>query len=214
MIAVEEQGQGHTADIDRPLSFENTADDVAELLRQLGIEKADVLGFSNGGSSAMQMAIRHPQLVRKLIVCSAFYKKEGLPKAMWDFFKSPVPLDPMNMPPALREAYLKEAPDPSHLAVVDGKLIKRLNSFKDWPDSDLKAITAPALIVIGDKDIVMPEHALAMSRLIPHAELAILPGGHGEYLGEVVAAKKGSHIPGLFAEMVLEFLEAPLPTGK
>ena len=78
VIAVELQAHGHTKDIDRPLSFEQDADDVAVLLRQLQIKKANFLGFSNGGTTCLQIAIRHPELVNKLVVGSAIYKRDGM----------------------------------------------------------------------------------------------------------------------------------------
>src|SRR5437868_6977754 len=88
VIAVELQAHGHTADIDRPLSFEQDADDVAELLNQLHINNADVFGFSNGASTTLQMAIRHPELINKIIVASTFYKKDGAQPWFFDMMKN------------------------------------------------------------------------------------------------------------------------------
>src|SRR5215831_20910871 len=87
LIAPEQQGHGHTADIDRPLSFEQMADDTAALLEQLRVANADVLGFSNGGMVALQLAIRHPARVRRLILCSSFYAHEGLSPALRQGFE-------------------------------------------------------------------------------------------------------------------------------
>ena len=84
VIAVELQAHGHTADIDRPLSFEQDADDVAALLQQLGIRQADIFGFSNGASTTLQIAIRHPGLIRKIIVASTMYRKDGAYQWLWD----------------------------------------------------------------------------------------------------------------------------------
>ena len=95
VIAVELQSHGHTADHDRPYSFEQDADDVAALLKYLKIEKADIFGFSNGGNVTMQIAIRHPELVRKIIVGSSFFKRDGLYPQLWEFM-SQASLD--NMP--------------------------------------------------------------------------------------------------------------------
>ena len=78
VIAVELQAHGHTLDIDRPLSFEQDADDVAALLKQLKIEKADIMGFSNGGTTALQIAIRHPELVNRLALLAAAFKRSGM----------------------------------------------------------------------------------------------------------------------------------------
>src|SRR6188508_3207714 len=89
VIAVEMQAHGHTADIDRPLSFTQDADDIAELLRQLHITKADIFGFSNGASTTLQLAIRHPEVVNKIIVASTFYKKDGAPHWFWEMMAKP-----------------------------------------------------------------------------------------------------------------------------
>src|SRR6187551_2282771 len=109
VIAVEMQAHGHTADINRPLSFEQDADDVAALLSQLHIQKADIMGFSNGGTTSIQIAIRHPQLVNKLILASAIYKREGMPPGFFDGMKN-VTID--QMPKPLKESYLEANPDP------------------------------------------------------------------------------------------------------
>jgi pimeloyl-ACP methyl ester carboxylesterase len=84
-----------------------------------------------------------------------------------------------------------------------------MQTFKDWKEQDIKSIKAPALIVTGDHDLVLPEHAVEMSRVMPHARLAILPGTHGSYLGEQAAQEPGSKIPELFVAMLNEFLAAP-----
>lgn len=172
VIAFEQQGHGHTADVDRPFSFEQSADDAAALLRHLKIERADFFGYSNGGSIALQIAIRHPALVRKLVVASAMYKRDGLYPEFWDSMKHAT-LD--NMPAELREAYLKVAPHPEQLQAFHDKSVKRMLEFKDWRAQDIQAITAPTLVMIADGDIVRPEHAVEMFRLLPHGRLAVLP---------------------------------------
>ena len=108
VITVELQAHGHTKDIDRPLSFEQDADDVAALLQQLRIEKADFMGFSNGGTTCIQIAIRHPNLVNKLVLASATYKRSGLPPGFFEGFKNATL---KTMPLSLQEAYLKANPD-------------------------------------------------------------------------------------------------------
>lgn len=88
VIAVELQAHGHTKNIDRPLSFEQDADDVAALLKQLRVEKADLMGFSNGATTCIQVAIRHPNLVNKLVLASAMYKRSGMPSGFFEGFKN------------------------------------------------------------------------------------------------------------------------------
>jgi len=83
-----------------------------------------------------------------------------------------------------------------------------MRNFRDWPDEVIRSIQAPALIVIGDKDIPSPEHAVEMYRLWPHARLAIVPGDHGSFMGEGVSATSNSKVPELFVAMIDEFLAA------
>ena len=204
VIAVELQAHGRTLDIDRPLSFEQDADDVAALLKQLKIEKADIMGFSNGGTTALQISIRHPQLVNKLVLLSAAYKRSGMPPGFFEGFQG-ASLEKM-MPQALKDAYLKANPDPKGLQKMFDRDVARMVAFQDISDSQIKAIQPHALVVNSDADVVRPEHALELSRTLPHAQLAILPGGHGEFIGEICSTKKNSKIPMLVTAMIEESL--------
>lgn len=188
VIAVEMQAHGHTADIDRPLSFEQDADDIAELLKQLHIDKADIFGFSNGASTTLEMAIRHPQMVNKIIVASTMYKKAGAFPGFWDMMKQATF---EGMPQPYKEAYLEINPDKDALYSMYKRDVERMQSFKDIREEDIKAIKAPALIIAGNKDVVTPEHALEMFRQMQHAQLMIFPGGHGDYMGELSTLKPG-----------------------
>ena len=188
VIAVELQAHGHTADIDRPLSFEQDADDVADLLKQLHIAKADILGFSNGASTTLEMAIRHPELVNKIIVASTMYKNDGAYPWLWEMMKHPTF---EGMPEPLKDAYLAINSNKDALHKMYERDVARMQSFQDINDDDIKAIKAPALIIIGDNDVVRPEHAVEMYRQMQHAKLMILPGGHGEYIGEITTLKPG-----------------------
>lgn len=182
VIALELQSHGRTNDRDQDLSFEQDADDVAVLLRNLSINKADFFGFSNGGTTAMQLAIRHPQLVNRLILASALAKRNGVPTQFWDFMKQ-AHLD--NMPAALKKAYVQVAADSNGLQIMHDRDAKRMVNFKDIPDEMIKSIKAPTLIIIGDQDVILPEHALEMHRQISGSQLAVIPGGHGAYMGEI-----------------------------
>ena len=186
LIAVELQAHGRTGDRDSELSFEQDADDIATLLKNLNILKADFFGFSNGGTTALQIAIRHPELVDKIVAASALCKRNGVPSQFWGFMEQ-ARLE--NMPEQLKEGYKKVAPDTSGLQVMHDKDAKRMVDFKDIPDEKIKSIKAPTLILIGDKDVITPEHAIELNRLITNSELAIIPGGHGEYIGEVTTLK-------------------------
>ncbi len=173
VIAFEQQGYGHTADIaDRPFSFEQSADDTAALLAYLRVDQADVLGFSNGGTIALQVAIRHPRAVRRLVLISAFFRRDGGDPRFWDSFRNAQLPD---MPRELQDAYLQAAPHPENLPMFFEKAVRRMRDFRDIPDDSIRAIAAPALVMAGDADVVRPEHAAALFRLLPHARLAILP---------------------------------------
>jgi pimeloyl-ACP methyl ester carboxylesterase len=173
VIAFEQQGHGHTADIDRPFSFEQSADDAAALLRHFKIENADFFGYSNGGNIALQVAIRYPELVRKLVVASTMFKRDGLYPEFWESMKRATL---QSMPAELREAYLRVAPHPEQLPTFHDKCARRMLEFKDWRPEDIQKIGAPTMIMIADGDIVRPEHAVDMFRLLPNARLAVLPG--------------------------------------
>ena len=203
VIAVELQAHGHTSDRDAPESFEQDADDVAELLRQLDVARADILGFSNGGSTALQVAIRHSGRVRKLVAISAIYRRDGMQPWFWDFMARASFAD---MPQLYKDAFLRINPDERALRNMHDKDLARMLAFTDWDASDLRAITCPALIVASDRDVVRTEHAMEMARLLPNGRLAIFPGGHGDFFGEAMAPNPESRVPELFAAMVEEFL--------
>jgi pimeloyl-ACP methyl ester carboxylesterase len=206
VIAVEEQGHGRTTDRDQPVAFETSADDVAALLRHLKVEKADLFGFSNGASVALQVAIRHPELVRKLVFASAFTKRDGAQPQLWELMKK---ADFSNMPQPLKDAFLKVNPDEKQLRTMHDKDAARMQNFKDVPDDLVRTVRAPTLIVLGDQDVVKPEHALELTRLIQGARLLILPGGHGDYLGEIVMTQRETRQPELTVGLIEEFLDSP-----
>ena len=203
VIAVELQAHGHTSDRDATESFEQDADDVAALLQQLNISKAYFLGFSNGGSTAMQIAIRHPEVAEKIVVVAGACKRDGFIPGFFEGFKN-VTLD--DMPQGLKDAFLEINPDTNALLNMFNKDVERMVNFKDWNDGDLQSVKAPALIINADKDVILPEHGLQISRLIPNAELMILPGLHGACLGEIETAIPNSKQPEITVELVKEFL--------
>jgi pimeloyl-ACP methyl ester carboxylesterase len=210
-IAVELQAHGHTSDRNAPESFEQDADDVAELLKQLNINGADIFGFSNGGNTALEIAIRHPERVRRLILASALYKRDGVSPTFWEGLDKAKFSD---MPQAYKDAYSKINNDPAALLNMFNKDVQRMRTFKDWKEEDLRSIQAPALIVIGDQDVPRPEHAVEMYSLLPHGRLAILPGTHGSYMGEAMSPDLNSKVPELLVAMVDEFLAAPVTENK
>ncbi|QHS63910.1 alpha/beta hydrolase [Chitinophaga agri] len=203
VIAIELQAHGHTADIDRAMTFEQDADDVAALLQQLHITKADIMGFSNGATTCLQIAIRHPELVGKLILASALYRRDGM---LPGFFEGMEHATLEQMPAPLADAYRRINPDPKGLQAMFNRDASRMVAFKDIPDAAVKSIQAPALVVSADKDVILPEHALLLSRTLPHAQLVILPGGHGDYIGEICAPDKASQLPAITTAIIENFL--------
>ncbi len=185
VIAVEQQGHGHTGDIDRPITYEQMADDGAALLRHFEVDAADVVGYSMGGGVALQLAMRHPGLVRKLVVASASYTSEGMHAVALEMFPSITPELFAGSP--IEEAYLRTAPSPGDF----GKLIEKLKRLDTtpfaWSAEDIRGIAAPTLIILGDSDGIRLEHAIDLFRLLdggvmgdlegmPKSQLAVLPG--------------------------------------
>jgi pimeloyl-ACP methyl ester carboxylesterase len=185
VIGVEQQAHGHTADIDRPLSYPQMADDTAALLRHLGIEQADIFAYSFGSTIAMELARRHPSLVRKLALFGGVsFRPEGLYPELFAMLESFQPEMLVGTP--WHEAYLRVAPRPEDFPTLAAKKKELDLGWKGWSPEEMQAIKAPVLIVIGDSDIVRPEHAVEMFRLLgggmlgdgvrPRAQLALLPG--------------------------------------
>ncbi len=204
VIAIDEQAHGRSGDRPGPVSFEATADDVAALLKHMKVSKADILGFSNGASSALQIAIRHPDLVRKLVFISSLTKRSG---AQPGFFQSLEGATLDNMPQPLKDAALKINPDPKKLKNMFDKDSARMHSFKDVPDAKVKSVKSPTLIVMGDKDVARVEHGVELSKLISKSRLLILPGGHGDFLGELSSSPGASKMPRATVDIISEFLD-------
>jgi pimeloyl-ACP methyl ester carboxylesterase len=203
VIGVDEQGHGRTSDRDAPVRFTSSADDVAALLEHLKVERADVMGFSNGASVALQLAIRHPARVRKLIFASSITKRSGAIGPFWDYIDK---ASFANMPQQLKDAFLAENPDPEKLRRMHDKDLERMQHFVETSDEDVKSVQAPTLILLGDRDVPTPAHAIELSQLLPNARIMILPGGHGDYLGELIVGSPSSRYPELTAGLLEEFL--------
>jgi pimeloyl-ACP methyl ester carboxylesterase len=175
VIAVELQGHGHTPDIDRPLSFEDLSDDVAALLDSLGIETADLFGYSMGGGVGLELAIRHPGIVRRLAyVGGACYQPSGLYPELLQATESQDP-DELD-DPRWREAYERVAPDPAAWPRLLQKITEMDGSFAGWSPEALRSLKTPVLLVIGDSDIVRPEHTAEMFRLLGGGVMAEVSG--------------------------------------
>jgi pimeloyl-ACP methyl ester carboxylesterase len=204
IIGVELQAHGHTADRNAELSFEQDADDVGALLGNLAIAKADFLGFSNGAHTAIEIALRHPQMVNKLILASTFYKRAAAAPEFWAGFENAT-LD--MMPQVLKDGYLQAGGNQAGLLNMFNRDVQRMKAFKEWSDEQMKAITQPALVMNGNVDVASPEHAVEMHRIIPDCELAILPGGHGSYLGAIESLENGEWTQSHTAALIEAFID-------
>ncbi len=205
VIAVELQGHGRTADIDRPLSPEQMADDVAALLKALKIEQADVFGYSMGGCVGLGLAIRHPEVVRKLVINGSYFGslEDAFEPEAARQFKS-LPAD-FALPPPLKAAYDSVGFDPKRWPTLVAKIKASGVAFKGFAREDLKAIKVPVLITHGDHDGVRLEHAVEMFRLIPNAQLAIFPDANHFLLLQS---------PEKLLPTVAAFLDSPMPEPK
>jgi pimeloyl-ACP methyl ester carboxylesterase len=211
IIAFEMQAHGRTEDIDRPLTLEGMADDVAEAIPQLGLGQADVLGYSMGAGVALRVAIRHPQVVRKLIVASGSYKMSGVHPGLIEGLGEMKPEIMYGSP--WHEEYMRIAPRPQDFNRLFAKKTEMDRQIRDLSDDDIRAIKVPTLLIIGDSDFTRPEHAVEMFRLLgggvfgdtpaglPNSQLAILPGT--SHVG--VADRADWLVP-----MINEFLDAPV----
>jgi pimeloyl-ACP methyl ester carboxylesterase len=184
VYALEFQGHGRTNDIDRPITYPNLADDVAAFMKAVGLEKADVFGYSMGAGAGLQLAIRHPEKVNKLVAASVAYDDEGRQPE----FKALIPQMTVemfvNMPFA--KDYRKLAPNPEGFPELVKKLIQSEKEPMMW-EKDVRAMKTPVLIIFGDADGYTLEHAVAMFRLLgggvmgdtgkplPASRLAVLP---------------------------------------
>ncbi|AKJ03596.1 Alpha/beta hydrolase fold protein [Archangium gephyra] len=163
VIAVELQGHGRTADIPRDFSYENLADDVAALLDYLKIERADVLGYSMGGGVAMQVAIRHPEKVRKVVSVSAVFRHDGWVKEAVEAFPK---MDAgMFKGSPIETEYKKLSPTPDKFDTFVKRAIQMDIKPYDFGAGKLKATKAPMLFIHGDADGVRLDHISEMFRL-------------------------------------------------
>jgi pimeloyl-ACP methyl ester carboxylesterase len=211
VIGLELQAHGRTADLDRPLTLEAMADDVAAALRYLGIEQADLFGYSMGAAVALHTAVRHPDAVRKLVFASASYALSGIHAGLMEGLGEMKPEMMFGSP--WHDEYMRIAPHPENFATLFAKKTEMDRQTKDFDAETIRALKSPTLIIIGDSDLVRPEHAVEMFRLLgggvfgdmppglPDSQLAILPGT--SHVG--VADRAEWLVP-----MINRFLDAPV----
>jgi pimeloyl-ACP methyl ester carboxylesterase len=218
VIAVDLQGHGRTADIDRPLRPELMAGDIAALIAHLGLERADTMGYSLGGMVALRTAIQHPDRVRRLVVVSVTVRRDGSYPEVLEAMDQmgPTAAEPMRQSP-LGQMYARIAPRPDDWPTLVAKTGELLRQDYDWT-AETEAMTTPVLLVFADADSIRPAHIVEFFGLLggglhdagwdrsrrPVVQLAILPGTT-HY--DVTAS------PAL-ASAVASYLDAPLgPAG-
>jgi len=184
VIAVELQGHGHTADIDRPLTYPQMSEDAAALAEAMDLGPADFVGYSMGGAVGMGVAIRHPHLVRRVVAAGGTaYSPEGLYPELMEGEAEPEDLagSPWEL------AYARVAPDPDAWPGLVKKITELDQGYTGFTPDEVRSISAPVLLIIGDSDLVRPEHTVEMFRLLgggvfgdmvgmPDSQLAVLPG--------------------------------------
>lgn len=218
VIAVELQAHGHTADIDRPLSFELMADDIAALIKHLGFEKADILGYSLGGGVALQTEIRHPAVVRKLVVVSAPCKRDGwYPEVLVGQAAVNAEAAKTWVGSPMQQAYASVAPKPEAWPALADKLGDLLRRDYDW-SAGVAAFKGPTMIVVGDADGVRTAHAVEFFELLGGGKADAGWDGSGMSNARLAILPATTHYNIIFspvlASTVISFLDAPMPDGK
>jgi pimeloyl-ACP methyl ester carboxylesterase len=195
VYALEFQGHGRTTDIDRPITYPALADDVAAFMDAVGLQKADVFGYSMGAAAALQLAIRHPEKVNKLAAASVAYDAQGWQPAFREFIPQ-MTVEMFTGMPVFAEAYRKLAADPDGFPELVRKLIALEKEPMAW-EAEVKALKTPVLIITGDADVATLEHSVALFRLLggggmgdmgqklPASRLAVLPAtSHTAVIGQ------------------------------
>ena len=213
VYAVELQGHGRTTDIDRPITYPNMADDVAAFMNAVGLQKADVFGYSMGAVVGLQLAIRHPAKVNKLVAASVAYDVEGWQPVFKDFIPQMTVEMVLQMPFA--KEYPKLAANPNGFPELARKLIALEKEPMAW-EADVKAMKTPVLIITGDADVATLEHSVTMFRLLgggimgdmgkplPASRLAVLPAtAHTAVITQ----------PDLLLAFIEPFLKGQVPKG-
>jgi pimeloyl-ACP methyl ester carboxylesterase len=210
VIAFEMEGHGRTLDLDRPLNFDQITEDVAAGVRKLGYERVDVMGYSLGGLVALRMGMRYPSLVRKLVVVSGLYSPDGYYPAI----RANWPTVQTLAGTPMQKEYARIAPNPSRWPVFVDKLREALIDFKGWPESEVRSIKAPALIVFGDNDAVRPEYEVQLFRMLGGDKAS--GGFGGPLVSQMAVLADTTHFSilvraDLLVPIVNSFLDAPMP---
>src|SRR5258708_6664903 len=164
VIAIEQQAHGHTADSDRPLTYQQMDNDPIARLSHIGIECAGFFGYSIGAGIAIEIAIEHPKVVRKLVVATPIFTADGLQPGVLAGMEALQPEHLAGSP--FQEDYERSAPNPHDWPRLIAKTKQLDREFVDCPSEAIASIKAPTLLIAGDSDIVRPEHVVELFRLL------------------------------------------------
>ena len=215
VIGFELQGHGRTADIERPLSIAALADDVAKAVTTLGYDRADVLGYSTGAAVAIDLVNTRPELVRRLVLISVTYRLDGIQPGLMDGLGE---MKPEMMHGSMwHDEYMRIAPRPEDFARLFAKKTAMDHTIKDLPSEAISGIKSPTLLIAGDADLVRPEHAVEMFRLLGGGGFGDTPAGRGP--SELAIIPGASHVTVVFrgevlVDVISRFLDKPLEPPK
>ncbi|MCI0346577.1 MAG: alpha/beta hydrolase, partial [Chloroflexi bacterium] len=199
----ERRGHGRTPDVPGSLGYDVQADDTIAFMDAVGLSSAHLIGWSDGGIVALEVALRRPDLVRSLALVGAVAHVDG---ATTEARREVAAMTPDGLGPYVREMYDRLSPDgPDHFEAVFERLVEVWRTEPTHELSELAAVAMPTLVLIGDRDVVSVEHAAAMQRALPNAQLAVVPGSDHFLLFQK---------PELASRLLLDFLEgAAEPAG-
>jgi pimeloyl-ACP methyl ester carboxylesterase len=213
VYALEFQGHGRTTDIDRPITYQNLADDVAAFMDAVGLAKADVFGYSMGAGTALQLAIRHPGKVNKLVAASVAYDLKGWQPAFTAIIPTMTPEMLTNTP--MPAEYRKLAPNPDGFPELARKLIQLEKEPMAW-EADVRNLKTPTLVIAGDADVATLEHTVSLFRLLGGGDM----GDMGKPLSpsRLAVLPATSHTavitqPDLLLAFIEPFLKGETPKG-
>jgi pimeloyl-ACP methyl ester carboxylesterase len=199
VVGLELQAHGRTADIDRAMSIPAFADDVAKAIEALGYKQVDLLGYSTGAAVALELVNTRPELVRRLVLISVAHRMDGIQPGLMDGLGQ---MKPEMMHGSMwHDEYLKIAPRPQEFPRLFAKKTAMDREIKDQPAETISGIKSPTLLIAGDADLVRPEHAVEMFRLLGGGGFGDTPAGHGP--SELAIIPGASHVTVVFQGDVL-----------
>jgi pimeloyl-ACP methyl ester carboxylesterase len=178
VIVPERRGHGRTPDLEGPITYEAMAEDTIGLMEALGISSAHLVGYSDGGNTALLIALKRPDVVHKMVCMGANFHYNGMAPVAMQVMEHATP---DNFYPWLIEKYKEVSPDgPEHLPIVFNKIMRMWREEPALTPDDLHRIQAPTLVLVGDRDWVATEHTVQMHESIPNSQLCVIPGAtHG-----------------------------------